>query len=283
MDRELVLAVLCAWLIGPLLALGALLLKPRAPQAETAHLSGPALEADAAWELLAPLVPAGLAFAGLVGWAFREPADAEMLPWPLVALALVPWLGWTRAFARALHSLLRPAAGPALTVGLFRPRVVVSPAFSALLDDTSRSAMLAHERAHARHFDPLRLWLAQLATDVQWPLPGARARLDAYREALELARDDEARLEVDGADLASAVLHAARLGHRQEYAVAGIGSRDHALKHRVERLLSPVPAASRRTPWRARAFMLAATIAVCLGLGWRLGEVVISRVFGAPF
>ena len=80
----------------------------------------------------------------------------------------------------------------AATVALLRPRVVVCETFGAQLDEHALAAALAHEQAHARHRDPLRIWLAQIVTDLQWPLSGARARFEQWLFALELARDEEA-------------------------------------------------------------------------------------------
>jgi hypothetical protein len=71
--------------------------------------------------------------------------------------------------------------------------VVVSPALAEVLDPAALRAVHEHESAHARHHDPLRIWLAELAADLQWPSPSARARLQSWPETLELARDDEAR------------------------------------------------------------------------------------------
>ena len=286
MDRELVFAVLCAWVLAPLLALGAFVAnRSRAPLPADERVAGSTLEAEAGWRLLAPLLPAGLGLVGLVGWALREPDHAEVPPWPMLALSALPWLLWGRAFARAARAFWHPVAGPAATVGFYRRRIVVSPAFAATLDEAAHEAMMAHERAHARHHDPLRLWLAQLSTDLQWPLPGARARLDAYCNAVELARDDEARLEVDGADLATAVLKAARSGHGLEPATAGIASKGSALKRRIERLLAPVPPALPAPQLQPKSFALAfaAALALSLGCGLHFGEAVISRAFGLQF
>jgi beta-lactamase regulating signal transducer with metallopeptidase domain len=73
-----------------------------------------------------------------------------------------------------------------------RPWVLSSPYLAKTLDDRTIEAALEHERAHARHHDPLRIWLAQLATDLQWPWPQAHKRFQLWILALELARDEEA-------------------------------------------------------------------------------------------
>src|SRR5204862_92527 len=88
-------------------------------------------------------------------------------------------------------------------------RVFIAPELSARLDERALHAALEHEMAHARHRDPLRLWLAQIATDLQWPLVAAQQRFTDWRNALELARDAEACERVEGSDLAAAPAAAA--------------------------------------------------------------------------
>jgi Zn-dependent protease with chaperone function len=72
--------------------------------------------------------------------------------------------------------------------------VVIAPELSSSLDDAELAAVLAHAAAHARHRDPLRLWLAQLVTDAQWPAVAASARFHRWRAAVEIARDAAARV-----------------------------------------------------------------------------------------
>jgi beta-lactamase regulating signal transducer with metallopeptidase domain len=150
---------------------------------------------------------------------------------------------WLRCAARACVALRRPREMPPLaTVGLLRPRVVVAEDVRGTLDPAALGAALAHERVHVRHRDPLRIWLAQIATDLQWPSPWARRRFERWLGALELARDDEARLDgVSGEDLAAAVVAVARMPRRAPgAALAGLTGAETSLASRVHRLLEPV-------------------------------------------
>jgi len=56
----------------------------------------------------------------------------------------------------------------AYCLGLWRPRLVVSRGLLTQLPAAERSAVLAHERAHAARRDNLRQWLAAVSL---WPLP----------------------------------------------------------------------------------------------------------------
>jgi hypothetical protein len=178
----------------------------------------------------------------LMGWALMEPAFSDE-PLPRSALMMAAaFLGlWGRALIRAVRALKTPSVLIAGTVGIWRPRTVISASLATQLDADALLAVHAHEAAHVRHRDPLRIWLAQLVTDLQWPWPAARRRFERWRRVLELARDEEARLTgIDGADLAAAVLLVARTQTPCVTAAALIDGPG-GLEERIGRLLAPVP------------------------------------------
>lgn len=276
MDREAVLAVLVL-LIGGLMA--------------QAFGWWPAPESDGpcgrsrerlAWKgVWIPLVPAALALAALLGWALQEPADAERLPWHVV-LGAFPFLALLgRSAARTLRSLSRDGRRlAAATVGILRPRVVVSPALATIVDLDAFNAIREHEEAHARHRDPLRICLAQLATDLQWPWPAAKKRFGAWIHALELARDEEARSRgVDGADLAEGILAAARLSAPEAVPLASAATESEAaLLERIARLLAPLASEVIAEEPSRRALVAAATAAMAFGAVF--GEAMVGALIG---
>lgn len=231
-----------------------------------------------AWfRLLRPMIPALLVAACLCGWALSQPDPVPDRVGPLVFVVCAPFgLIGVRALLRAGWSLLRRSDRLGIaTVGLLRPRIVVSPELAQALDERAMQAALAHERAHVRHFDPLRIWIAQFVTDLQWPWSSARRRFETWLAALEHARDDEARAEgIDGADLAAALVASIRL-HRE--GVAGtcatlIGNRS-ALEERVARLLRPLALPCDNAPTTLQvAVLLTFAVAVALALGALYGE-----------
>ena len=192
-----------------------------------------------------PLVPALIVAAGLCGWALAEPDPTLEKASTLLILASFPFaLLFGRAAIRAGWSLVRDEGDVVTaTVGLLRPWILFSPYLAKALDDRTIEAALDHERAHARHRDPLRIWLAQSATDLQWPWPQAQKRFQLWILALELARDEEARASgVEGSDLATAILASARLGRQAILpANAALISDPSTLKERISRLLDPLP------------------------------------------
>jgi len=278
MDRELVLAVLIALLCGVALVVSG------SWWTGAADICGDSACEQRAWRCLwLPFLPAMLMLAALAGWALREPASAEPVPNRLLWCAL-PFAGiFARATWRALRSLrIRDEGLAAATVGLLHPRIVISPRMAAALDHDALAAALEHEKAHARHRDPLRLWLAQLGTDLLWPWPAAHSRLAYWKRVLEFARDDEARLRgASGPDLAAAILTSIRMTQANApCGAATLGADEAFVKQRVERLLQPLLPPPQTKP--AVSWLLVAMTAISLAMlgGAAFGERAVQTLFG---
>jgi Zn-dependent protease with chaperone function len=119
----------------------------------------------------------------------------------------------------------------AFCVGLLRPKVYLTSGAIAELDGDERDAVIAHERAHARRRDPLRLLLTRALADALFFCPGARQLAERASEMAEINADASA----DRRALASAML---RL--------------DSVSPERVDQLLGIAPS------WRIRATTMAA-------------------------
>jgi hypothetical protein len=230
-----------------------------------------------------PLVPALIVAAWLSGWALAEPDPTPEKASMLLTLASVPFaLLFGRAAIRVVWSLVRyEGEVVTATVGLLRPWVLFLPYLAKALDDRTIEAALAHERAHARHRDPLRIWLAQLATDLQWPWPQAEKRFSLWVLALELARDEEARASgVDGSDLATAILASARLGRQAILpANAALIGDPSTLKERISRLLEPLPLDPRQTHTVTWIAVVAIPVLLgAIGFGSVFGERIVGTL-----
>lgn len=253
MDRDEVAVLLVVLLSGPLMWL-------------VGGLAPASSDADerAAWRRLwLPAMPASLPFFALLGFAVADPEAPQGLDVTRM-LAMTPFgLVWLRAGVRAARTAFAEGHGPALTVGLLRPTVKLSSELRAMLDPGELRAVMAHEQAHCRHRDPLRLWLVQLLTDLQWPFSRPRLRQRAWLRAIELARDEEAARQpnVDAADLASALIKTAGLARRPTRTGAALADDVTLLEMRVRRLLSQ----EATTPeTRRRSFL--APLALCLAV-----------------
>jgi predicted LPLAT superfamily acyltransferase len=126
----------------------------------------------------------------------------------------------------------------------------------------------------------LRIWIAQFVTDLQWPWTSAQRRFETWLEALEHARDDEARAEgIEGADLAAALVASVRFHRNITTGTCArlIGDRS-ALEKRVARLLQPLAGAPRdRTPTPLQvASLLTVALLVAIALGVVYGERLVG-------
>lgn len=282
MDREMVLAILALLLVGPLL-----LCCSCWPTAAPRPAGSARRLERARWTALwRPMIPVTLMVAFLLGWAAVEPDDAEPVRGVLF-LAAAPFASiWLRALARAPLALRCPDSEYlTATVGLWRPRIVISEHLRSRLDGRALRAAHEHEELHRRHRDPLRIWLGQFATDLQWPSPRARARFESWRHALELARDEEVRLSgIEGSDLAQAVITAARLevsGHGRACALLADGGG--RLEERISRLLAPLRNEGRGVaPGRTSRFLAGGSLLAAAVLGATLGEGLVRALLLGP-
>jgi len=108
-----------------------------------------------------------------------------------------------------LRGRLRLVAGTeqlAVAAGLARPYVVVSIGLVDALGGAELRAVLAHEQAHLRRRDPLRVLLARVLVAHLWFLPIARDLRRWARNGYELAADRDAAGRYGRPALAGALL-----------------------------------------------------------------------------
>lgn len=203
-----------------------------------------------------------LALAGLLAgrciWAWAHAARA--------------WLQMTRtahalgAGARTRDGMcLLPAPAPeAFVMGLMAPRVYVT---EGLLEMPGHvvEVVLAHERAHARHRDPLYAWLASLALACH--VPGLAARLArTLRRTQEMAADAAAAAALgDAPRVAEVLVQMARV--RQSYPASMLAFAGGSIEARVRRLLAANPHAERPTRAALGALALALLLAMLAAAG----------------
>src|SRR5262249_55880142 len=165
MDREYCLSFLIALVGG-----AALLACGWWPVADVRVPNARSRERITWWRIWLPVAPALAVASAFCGWALLEPDPIPGgMPVSLILMSAPVLVLLGRAAARACWALTTDPGDPGTaTVGLLRPWIVFSPRLAKQLDDRQIEAALEHERAHARHWDPLRIWLAQLVTDLQW-------------------------------------------------------------------------------------------------------------------
>lgn len=125
---------------------------------------------------------------------------------------------------------------PALTAGIIRPLIYVSRDLLVILSRDELIAVLAHEGAHLRRRDPLRLSLLRfLACTLFW-IPAVRRLADDVADEAEVLADDQARKDRPLV-LATAILRLAGRPHVRVLPPATVGFvRPTLLDRRVRRL-----------------------------------------------
>ena len=239
-------------------------------------------ERAAFWAAVGPTLGAALVFAFFVGWALQEPDPSdEWIDHGLFLITGAAGLVAIRAGLRALASLFARESVPVGTVGLLRPRIRVCREFRDAVDEETLRSAIAHEEAHRRHRDPLRIWLLALASDLAWPIPGARARFERWLTALEMARDDEALAHgATPGGLVSAILIAARLSSTASRTSAAMAGTQNGFATRVRRLLSGDARAHTPRRTHATSTLVGAALFVACGLGYVWGDALLGVLPG---
>jgi predicted transcriptional regulator len=166
---------------------------------------------------------------------------------------------------RVVEGLLSPA----FTLGWLRPRIYVSACLPERLSPAELRAVLAHEAAHVRRRDPLRLCLLRfLACTLFW-LPAVRRLAEDIADEAEVSADDAAVLDQPLA-LASAIVTLAQWLRPGRAVHDGVGFDErNLLERRVRRLAGEdVAPRSRLT----RTSVVGAALALLLA--WTSGAVM---------
>jgi hypothetical protein len=264
------------------------------------HAAGPAREKTAAaWALIAPLAIAAvivmvIAWRGSgtvdhceghshhahfclvhgAAWLARPWAVAIAVAAAVTFLLRIVTIAWRRAAAaRAIAQVRRVATARdgvhvapsdrafCFVTGLRRPEVYVSSSAWDALDGDERLAVIAHERAHARHGD---LWMAALVdvvASLAAPLAGAWLR-ERWIDASERLCDASAANATSPVAVAGALVHICRAGSLLPLA-SGFPAETDAVERRVRAVLAGGPR-GRSFGWSAWAALGLSLAAVCV-------------------
>ena len=126
-------------------------------------------------------------------------------------------IGMAAAHAGVSSDRIRVVEGlpnPAFTAGLWRPRIFVAAELPDVLDESQLLAVLAHEAAHVRRRDPLRLSLLRFLACTLFYIPALHRLADDLADEAEIDADDAAASSGTPLVLASAILTLAEWGAR---------------------------------------------------------------------
>jgi beta-lactamase regulating signal transducer with metallopeptidase domain len=239
-----------------------LLLEPRAVQ-ESMGFSLILLGSCGAIVVLRGVLNAGFALVSVSSMVASWSADAQMMDRDV-------WEFPTRA------PILRTsaAAPPLSTVGILRPRILLSHAADSVLTERERLTALQHEMVHVRRHDNLRKLILCAVV-----FPGMAPLENEWCEASEQAADEAAVASpVEALDLAAAVIKLSSLNPLRPPApltTALIEGSAKALNARVERLIAwTEPRLGLRRKHRWAYFLCAAGCATALMLSY--GDLLVK-------
>lgn len=135
--------------------------------------------------------------------------------------------------------VVRSEAFVALTIGMLRPKIVVSTAVFEMFADKEVEAILLHERHHCLRYDNLKLFLSTLLVDGFRYLPIVKPILTYYRTWLELFADRYVMRQMGTAlYLGQVLLTMSRQGAARRYETA-VHFEEAALHYRMMQVLEP--------------------------------------------
>jgi Zn-dependent protease with chaperone function len=171
---------------------------------------------------------------------------------------------------------LLPFDGPvAFTTGLVRPVTVVSEGLMRALQPEERSAVLAHERAHASRRHTAALFAGRVIARAFGFVPGVRVSVQLLVTALEAQADDDAAAAVgDPLVVVRALATTARLTLEQPAATVGIAGGE--IGYRIRHLTAERRSGARRG---LIVVLFLATIGMVLaqGVAWSAGKRALTR------
>jgi Zn-dependent protease with chaperone function len=179
--------------------------------------------------------------------------------WPSLDTALLVMLPQDQQRLRVLEAPYPVAC----TIGLWRPRILLSTGMITTLSTTEMGSVIAHEWGHVMRRDPLRVALLQWCRDALWWLPIVGALVRESTRVMEDAADDVAvALTAQPLELAAALVKTAKAQVPPRWLPVPALGGEHVVTERVERLLQVAPVRPRR--WHARAWSISFAATMCL-------------------
>ena len=152
---------------------------------------------------------------------------------------------------------------PAFTVGWLSPRVYVAEALAQQLSAAELATVIAHEGAHVRRRDPLRLSLLRVLACTLFWIPALRRLADDMADEAEVLADDVAAAGGRALVLASALLALAQWPAAAMASRGGVGFQERdLLERRVRRLAGEASPPQSHVTRRSVAGALAALMLV---------------------
>lgn len=152
----------------------------------------------------------------------------------------------------------------AITMGFFKPRIIISTGLINLLTDEELNAVLAHELYHKNNRDPLKMFLLSLFSTTFRYIPILKWFHQKYRIVQEVLADEYAiERQATSASLSSALLKMLKVGKKEKMPFTYASFADTSVNYRIEYLLNPLTELKWQMPWRDAILSIAIFILIC--------------------
>lgn len=137
----------------------------------------------------------------------------------------------------------------ALTMGFFRPVIIISTGLIQLLDEAELEAVIRHEEFHLNQYDSVRTFFTYFLFKTMWYLPILKWCHQYYRTSREVLADQYAVTRTGSAiGLGSALLKLIKHNPAQQMSFAHASFADTPLNVRIQSLIDPQIKAGLRPP-----------------------------------
>lgn len=156
-------------------------------------------------------------------------------------------------------------AAIAITMGLVRPKIVISTGLMNLLNDDELAAVMYHEIYHKKSRDPLKIFLISLCSSTIWYIPILKWFNQKYRIVNELLADEFAiEKQTTSVNLGSALLKMLKVGKQEKMPFAYASFADTSVNYRIDYLLNPFQDIQLKLPFKVATLSLVIFSLICI-------------------
>jgi len=128
----------------------------------------------------------------------------------------------------------------AMTIGLWKPRMILSSGLMDMLEPSELHAVIEHEKCHVHHRDPLAIFLLSMISKSMWYIPIFAWMADKYPIMIELRADKYAITQMkQSAHLSSALLKLLKQAPTPHVSLSHASFAETSMNVRIMHILDP--------------------------------------------
>jgi Zn-dependent protease with chaperone function len=130
----------------------------------------------------------------------------------------------------------------AFTMGFLKPKIVLSSTLIKMLDRAELEAVVYHETAHQKYYDPLKVFVLQIISKAMWYIPLTKWSYQNYKIMIELVADEYAVKRMGSElGLGSALLKLIKTRLSGSITPAFVPFANGTVDYRIKQLIDPEP------------------------------------------